>query len=290
MSLPSEVKIYEVGPRDGLQNETQNIPTDIKIELIERLADAGLTYIEATSFVSPKAVPQMADHNEVMAGITRKEGVTYAALIPNERGMENALQSGVDEVAIFASASEEFSQKNINCSIEESYVRFAPVMEMANAANIPVRGYVSCVAGCPYEGEVAPEKVAEVAKHLYDMGCYEISLGDTIGIGTPDRIRTMLEAVMATNIPAEKLALHCHDTHSHALTNIEEGLKMGIAVVDSSVAGLGGCPYAPGASGNVATEDVLELLDKLGITTNINKKAVLDTAEFISKHLQRGSS
>lgn len=285
MAFPEFVRIYEVGPRDGLQNEKQNVPTSVKIELIERLADAGLTYVEATSFVSPKAVPQMADHTEVMAGIKRKEGVIYPVLVPNVRGMEAALAADVQEIAIFASASEEFSQRNINCSIAESYARFEPVIEMARHANIPVRGYVSCVVGCPYEGEVDPHVVADVAKHLYEMGCYEISLGDTIGIGTPETTRKMLEAVIAV-VPVKHLALHCHDTYGRALENIRVGLEMGVSVIDSSVAGLGGCPYAEGASGNVATEKVLDLLNGLGISSGVNMQAILDTAAFISKELE----
>lgn len=286
MTLPKSVRIYEVGARDGLQNEAQNVPTSVKIELIERLADAGFTHVEATSFVSPKAVPQMADHAEVMAGITRKEGAVYPALVPNARGMEDALKAGVQEIAVFASASESFSQRNIRCSIEESYARFAPVIDMAKEAGIKVRGYVSCVVGCPYEGEIDPAAVAEVTKHLYDMGCYEISLGDTIGIGKPDQVRAMLEAVI-TLVPVERLALHFHDTYDRALENIRVGLEMGVSVVDSSVAGLGGCPYAEGATGNVASEDVLDMLHGLGIETGVNIDQVIDIAWFISKYLGR---
>ena len=279
--LPKYVQIYEVGPRDGLQNESQAIATSVKIELIERLANAGFTHVEATSFVSPKAVPQMADHAEVMAGIKRKKGVVYPVLVPNIRGMEAALKAGAQTVAVFAAASESFSLKNINCSIEESFSRFTPIIEMAQKANIPVRGYVSCVVGCPYEGDIAPSAVAKVANELYEAGCYEISLGDTIGVGTPEKVRSMLEAVIKV-VPAEHLALHFHDTHGRALDNIRLGLEMGIQVIDASVAGLGGCPYAPGASGNVASEAVLSMLHDLGIETGIDLADVTDTARFIS--------
>lgn len=286
MMLPNYVQIYEVGPRDGLQNELQSIPTSVKIELIERLASAGFTHIEATSFVSPKAVPQMADHAEVMAGIKRKEGVVYPVLVPNVRGMEAALKAGAQTVAVFAAASESFSLKNINCSVKESFARFEPIIGMAQKANIPVRGYVSCVVGCPYEGDVAPSVVAKVASKLYEAGCYEISLGDTIGIGTPKQVRSMLEAVIKL-VPANRLALHCHDTYGRALDNIYAGLEMGVSVVDSSVAGLGGCPYAPGSSGNVASEDVLDMLHKLGIKTGVNLADVVEISQFISSYLGR---
>lgn len=286
MTLPEFVRIYEVSPRDGLQNEAQTMPVAVKIELIERLADAGLTHIEVAAFVSPKAVPQMADSAEIMAGLTRKNGVVYSALVPNIIGMQAALKAGIDEVAVFASASEEFSQKNISCSIEESYARFAPIMAMAKDAGISVRGYVSCVMGCPYEGDVAPEKVADIAKHLYEMGAYEISLGDTIGIGTPEQVVKLLTMVGGV-VPTEKLAMHFHDTHGRALDNIRAGIELGVNVVDASVAGLGGCPYADGASGNVATEDVIHMLNGLGIATNVNIDAIIETAWFISDHLGR---
>ncbi len=284
MSLPAKVKIYEVGPRDGLQNEKQNVPTNIKVELINRLSEAGLTHIEATAFVSPKWVPQMADAADVMAQIIRKPGVVYAALVPNERGMEAALAAHVQEIAVFAAASEGFSQKNINCSIEESLERFKPVIEMAQQNNIKVRGYVSCVAGCPYEGEIAPEAMADVAEALYKMGCYEVSLGDTIGVGTPENITAMLEAVIE-KVPVAHLALHCHDTQGRALENIKAGLEVGVAVVDSAVGGLGGCPYAEGASGNVATESVLEMLHGLGIETGVDLDKIVETASFIKDQL-----
>ena len=284
MSLPRNVKIYEVGPRDGLQNEKRNVPTDIKVGLIDRLSETGLTHIEATAFVSPKWVPQMADATEVMARIRRKQGVTYPVLVPNEKGMEAALKSNIQEIAIFTAASESFNQKNINCSIVESIERFHPVMDMAREHNIKVRGYVSCVAGCPYEGTITPAAVADVTQQLLSLGCYEISLGDTIGTGTPEIITTMLKTVM-NEAPVEKLALHCHDTHKRALANIRAGLEMGIAVVDSSVAGLGGCPYAPGASGNVATEAVLDLLHSLRIETGIDRQKIVEAGLFIREYL-----
>lgn len=286
MTFPSRVKIVEVGPRDGLQNEKQIVPASVKIELIGRLGAAGLSVIESGAFVSPKWVPQMADTADVLAGIDRRAGVTYPVLVPNEKGMEGAIASGVDEIAVFSAASESFSQKNINCTIAESFDRFAPVIEMAKANNIRVRGYVSCVAGCPYEGAIAPDAVADVAAKLFDMGCYEISLGDTIGVGTPIVTATMVRAVMA-RVPVEKLALHCHNTYGQALANIYTGLEMGVAVFDSSVGGLGGCPYAKGASGNVATEDVLYMLNGMGIETGVDINAVVDTAWFISNHLGR---
>lgn len=286
MTFPSRVKLVEVGPRDGLQNEKQTVPASVKIELIGRLGAAGLSVIESGAFVSPKWVPQMADTADVLAGIDRRAGVTYPVLVPNEKGMEGAIAAGVGEIAVFAAASESFSQKNINCTIAESFDRFAPVMDMARANNIRVRGYVSCVAGCPYEGAIAPDAVADVAAKLFDMGCYEISLGDTIGVGTPIVTATMLRAVMA-RVPVEKLALHCHNTYGQALANIYTGLEMGVAVFDSSVGGLGGCPYAKGASGNVATEDVLYMLNGMGIETGVDINAVVDTAWFISNHLGR---
>lgn len=282
--FPSKVKIYEVGPRDGLQNEKEILPAAVKIELIERLVQAGLSFIEASAFVSPKWVPQMGDAAEVFAGIKPRDGVTYAALVPNERGMESALAAGVKEIAVFAAASETFSQKNINCSIAESFERFAPVIESAQENGVRVRGYVSCIAGCPYEGLIEPPQVAAVAAKLHEMGCYEISLGDTIGVGTPNRIKEVIAAV-AEDVPIESLALHCHDTYGQALANIYAGLQEGVAVIDSAVGGLGGCPYAKGASGNVATEDVLYMLTGLGIETGADIKAVIDTAWFIAGKL-----
>lgn len=284
--LPDCVKIVEVGARDGLQNESQVVPAAVKVDLIERLAAAGLTAIEAGAFVDPKRVPQMADTAEVLAGLARRPGVRYPVLVPNETGMDRALAAGAEEVAVFAAASESFSQSNINCSIAESLERFAPVMEAAAANAMPVRGYVSCVLGCPYEGEIAPEKVAEVSRRLLDMGCTEISLGDTIGVGTPGKARAMVEAV-AARVPLAQLAVHFHDTYGQALANIHACLEFGIATVDSSVAGLGGCPYAPGATGNVASEDVLYLLDGLGIETGVDLAKLAAAGRFISQHLGR---
>ncbi len=280
------MKIVEVGPRDGLQNEKTLISADNKVALINMLSDAGLTTIESGSFVSPKWVPQMATSNEVFHKIKRTQGVSYAALTPNMKGFEAALAAGVDEVAIFGAASESFSQKNINCSIAESLTRFVPIMAAAKEANIPVRGYVSCVVGCPYEGEIAPEKVAEVAQKLFEMGCYEISLGDTIGTGTVTSVQKMLHTVMS-KVPNEKLAVHFHDTYGQALTNIYAALQLGIKVVDSAIAGLGGCPYAKGASGNVATEDVVYMLNGLNITHNINFDKLLNAGWFISDQLNK---
>ncbi|NMG00653.1 hydroxymethylglutaryl-CoA lyase [Aromatoleum toluolicum] len=286
MKLPQNVRIVDVGPRDGLQNEKQIVSTETKVELIARLADAGLTAIEATSFVSPKWVPQMGDNAEVMARIARRPGVAYPVLTPNLKGFEAALAAGAAEVAVFGAASESFSQKNINCSIAESLERFRPVTEAAHAAGVKVRGYVSCVAGCPYEGPVAPQKVAEVAATLMDMGCYEVSLGDTIGSGNPANISRMLEAVIK-RVPVERLAGHYHDTYGMAAANIYASLQMGVSVYDASVGGLGGCPYAAGASGNVATEDVVWLLNGLGIDTGIDVERLVDIAAWISAVLGR---
>ena len=282
--LPQHLKIVEVGPRDGLQNEATPISADDKINLIEKLADAGVNYIESGSFVSPKWVPQMGTSTEVFEKVNRIEGVTYAALTPNMRGFEAAVAVNADEVAIFGAASQSFSQKNINCSIEESLERFAPVMEAAKKANIKVRGYVSCVLGCPYEGDIEPEQVALVAEKLLAMGCYEISLGDTVGVGNPASVTKMIQAVSA-RVPVEKLAVHFHDTYGQALTNIYAALQLGVSVVDSAIAGLGGCPYAKGASGNVATEDVVYMLNGLGITTGIDFTKLLQAGWFISNKL-----
>lgn len=286
MALPTKVRIVEVGPRDGLQNEKQIVATETKVELIDRLADAGLKTIEATSFVSPKWVPQMGDAAEVMARIARRDDVAYPVLTPNEKGLEAALAAGASEVAVFGAASEAFSQKNINCSIAESLVRFRPVVEKAKKAGVKVRGYVSCVVGCPYQGEVSPLMVAEVAWSLFEMGCYEVSLGDTVGAGTPEKVKAMIEAV-AKRVPLKKLAGHYHDTYGMAVANIYASLEMGVAVYDASVAGLGGCPYAAGASGNVATEDVVWLLRGLGIDAGIDLDKLVDTGAWISQALGR---
>ncbi|MDD3674083.1 hydroxymethylglutaryl-CoA lyase [Thauera propionica] len=286
--LPRKVRIVEMGPRDGLQNEKRLVSADTKVELVRRLEAAGLKAIETTSFVSPKWVPQMGDNTEVLSRVlaAAAPGVAYPVLTPNLKGFEAALAAGATEVAVFGAASESFSRKNINCSIAESLERFRPVTEAARAAGVRVRGYVSCVAGCPYEGEVAPQAVAEVAATLSEMGCYEISLGDTIGTGNPASIARMLDAVMR-RVPAERLAGHYHDTYGMAVANIHASLQMGVAVFDASVGGLGGCPYAAGASGNVATEDVVWLLNGLGIDTGIDLDALVDVAAWISAQLER---
>jgi hydroxymethylglutaryl-CoA lyase len=287
-NIPGKVRIVEVGPRDGLQNEAQVVPADVKVELIARLADAGLTAIETTSFVSPKWVPQMGDNAEVLTRVlgARRAGVAYPVLTPNLQGFEAALAAGAEEVAVFGAASESFSKRNINCSIAESLKRFEPVTEAARRAGVKVRGYVSCVLGCPYEGEIAPRAVADVAATLLDMGCYEISLGDTVGMGTPLATQSMLETVIK-RVPVERLAGHYHDTYGMAVANIFASLQMGVAVFDASVAGLGGCPYAAGASGNVATEDVVWLLDGLEIESGVNLERLVDTADWISQQLGR---
>ncbi|MFO1425076.1 MAG: hydroxymethylglutaryl-CoA lyase [Candidatus Competibacteraceae bacterium] len=286
MPLPRQVRIVEVGPRDGLQNEREIVPTTVKLALIDQLAAAGLKTIEAGAFVSPKWVPQMADSAAVLAGIHRRPGVSYPVLVPNPQGLEAALAAGATETAVFGAASETFSRRNINCSIAESLDRFRPVVELAQQHGVKVRGYVSCALGCPYEGAVAPEKVAEVASALYAMGCYEISLGDTIGVGTPGQTQRMLEAVART-VPMDCLAGHYHDTYGQALVNIYASLELGLATFDASIAGLGGCPYAAGASGNVATEDVIYLLNGLGIETGVDLDALVTAAAFISEALNR---
>ena len=286
MSLPSHVRLIEVGPRDGLQNEAQPISVADKVRLVDALTAAGLGYIEVGSFVSPKWVPQMAGSAEVFAQIQRKPGVTYGTLAPNLRGFEDAMAAGVKEVAVFAAASEAFSQRNINCSISESLERFVPIMDAARQHGVSVRGYVSCVLGCPYEGDVAPEQVALVARELYAMGCYEVSLGDTIGTGTAGATRRMFEVVGA-QVPRDKLAGHFHDTYGQAMANVYASLLEGIAVFDSSIAGLGGCPYAKGASGNVATEDVLYLLNGLGIETGVDMPQLLVAGQQICDVLGR---
>ena len=284
MALPERVKMVEVGPRDGLQNEAKTVPAAAKIALIERLADAGLTVVEAGSFVSPKWIPQMADSAEVLAGIRRKPGVSYPVLVPNMKGYQAARAAGADEVAVFGAASESFSRRNINCSIAESLERFAPVCAAAQRDRVRVRGYISCALGCPYEGEIKPEAVADVAAKLTALGCYEISLGDTIGVGTPAKAQRMIEKV-AEQVPRDKLAVHFHDTYGQALANILASLERGVATVDSSVAGLGGCPYAKGASGNVASEDVLYMLNGLGIETGVDLEGLVEAGRFICAEL-----
>jgi hydroxymethylglutaryl-CoA lyase len=285
-SLPTRVRIVEMGPRDGLQNEKGEVPTAVKLELIDRLGEAGLPAIETTAFVSPKWIPQMADHTEVMEGLRRRPGVAYTVLTPNLKGYEAAKAAGATEVAVFGAASEAFSRKNINCSIAESLERFRPVVDKAKQDGIKVRGYVSCVVGCPYEGDVAPEKVAEVAAALYEMGCYEVSLGDTIGAGTPGKTQAMIQACME-RVPVAKLAGHYHDTYGQALANIYASMELGVATFDASVSGLGGCPYAKGASGNVATEDVVYKLQGRGIETGVDLGKLVATGSWISTFLKR---
>jgi hydroxymethylglutaryl-CoA lyase len=286
MKIPKRVKMVEVGPRDGLQNEAGSVPAEVKVALIDRLSDAGFQVVEAGSFVSPKWVPQMADSAEVMARIRRKPGVTYPVLVPNMKGLEAAIAAKATEVAGFAAATEAFSKRNTNCTIAQSMQRQAEVCKVALDAGLRVRGYISVVLGCPYEGEVKPEAVADVAQQLFDMGCYEISLGDTIGTGTPARAQRMIETV-ARKIPVEKLAGHFHDTYGQALANILAVMEMGVTTFDSSLAGLGGCPYAKGATGNVASEDVLYMLGGLGIETGVDMAKLLDAAEFICAQLKR---
>ncbi|WP_366942972.1 hydroxymethylglutaryl-CoA lyase [uncultured Cocleimonas sp.] len=284
--MPTHVKIVEVGARDGLQNESTPVSVEVKISLIEKLAEAGLPVVEAASFVSPKWVPQMAGSVEVFKGINQKANVNYPALVPNIRGLESALESGVKEIAVFAAASESFTQKNINCSIEESINRYTEVIEKALENDLKVRGYVSCTLGCPYEGEIVSTKVTEVSKRLSDLGCYEISLGDTIGTGTPIKAQQMIETV-AKQVPMDQLAAHFHDTYGQALANLFAVMQLGISTIDSSVSGLGGCPYAKGATGNVATEDVIYMLNGMGIETGVDLDKLLEAGRYISDQLGR---
>lgn len=284
--LPKQVKIVEVSPRDGLQNEKQNIDLETKISLIKRLEQSGLKNIEITGFVSPKWVPQLADSEQLCQNIETKAGVNYSALTPNLKGMEKAVECGIKEVAVFTAASESFTKKNINCSIEESLQRFVPVIDLARQNNIKVRGYVSCVLGCPYEGEIDAKIVAEVTQKLFDLGCYEVSLGDTIGTGTPIKAQQMLKACMDV-APIEKLALHFHNTYGQALANIYACMQLGANIIDSSVAGLGGCPYAKGASGNVATEDVIYMLNGMNIATDVDLDKLIETGNWISQKLNK---
>jgi len=286
MTLPSRVIIVEVGPRDGLQNEPAKIPLETKIELIERLAAAGLPVVEVGAFVSPKRVPQMADSTELFRQLHRRPGTRYPALVPNMLGLQLALTAGVDEIAFFVSASEGFSQANINCSRAESIDLLAPVAAIAHVNGMRVRGYVSCVIACPYDGVTPHANVIDMAQRLLELGCSEISLGDTIGVGDPDQVRSLIEAV-AERIPRQKLAMHFHDTYGRAVANIEASLREGIMVFDSSVAGLGGCPFAPGAPGNVATEAVLDLMKRLGIETGVDRTAVAETGVWIKSVLKR---
>ncbi|XP_061176684.1 hydroxymethylglutaryl-CoA lyase, mitochondrial-like isoform X2 [Saccostrea echinata] len=280
--LPPYVKIVEVGPRDGLQNEVKFVPTETKVEFINKLSEAQLPVIEVTSFVSPKWIPQMADNSVVLESIKRQRGIVYSALTPNLKGFKEAVSSGVNAVAIFGAASETFS------NISESLQRFEELMKAAKEIQMPVRGYISCVLGCPYERTIPPEKVAEVAKQMFEMGCYEISLGDTIGVGNPGAMKHLISKVTEC-VPIERLAVHCHDTYGQALANILAAIQMGVAVIDSSTAGLGGCPYAKGASGNVATEDVLYMLDGLGIKTGVDLQKTVEAGCFISKVLGRST-
>jgi len=288
MKTPAQVKIVEVGPRDGLQNEPEFVPTQTKINLINALTDAGFLTIEATSFVSPKWIPQLADGAEVFQKINQAPGVSYPVLVPNMQGFDTALSLGVKEIALFTAASETFTHKNINCSIDESFTRFMPVIAAALAANIRIRGYVSCALVCPYEGEIYPQAVATVASRLYELGCYEISLGDTIGAGTPSKAQAMVEAV-AAKVPLTALAGHFHDTYGQALANILAVLQLGVSVFDSSVSGLGGCPYAKGASGNVATEDLVYMLHGMQITTGVDLEKLIATGLFICEQLGKPS-
>lgn len=285
MALPKSVTIVEVGPRDGLQNENRFIPTALKIQFINQLSSAGLSVIETTSFVSPKWVPALSDHSEVMQGIIRDPQIHYTALVPNEQGLTDAIKASVKDIAVFTAASETFTQKNINCSIAESLDRIGPVVATAKKNNMRVRGYVSCVLGCPYEGTISPVAVVQVAKKLIDLGCDEISLGDTIGIGTPTQAIQLIDVVTET-IPIEKIAVHFHDTYGQALTNIYACMEKGVAIIDSSVAGLGGCPYAPGAGGNVATEDVVYLLNGLGIKNGVDLDQLVKAGQLICDYLQ----
>jgi len=289
MTYPSHVRIVEVGPRDGLQNEKTIVPTATKVELIDRLSGTGLATIEATSFVSPKWVPQLADAADVFRAIRRKSGVRYPVLVPNLQGYERAREVGADEIAVFTAASEAFNRKNINASIDESIERFTPVLERARADGVAVRGYVSTVLGCPYQGDVAVADVVRVARRLHELGCYEISLGDTIGIGTPAKARAMLAAV-AEQVPIGALAVHFHDTRGQALANILACLELGVAVVDSSVSGAGGCPYARGATGNVASEDVVYMLHGMGIATGIQLDKLIETGRWLSTQLARDNN
>jgi hydroxymethylglutaryl-CoA lyase len=291
MSLPKRVKIFEVGPRDGLQNEPTPVATETKVALIEKLADCGLPAIESGSFVSPKWVPQMAGTEAVFGNIYRKPGVIYSALTPNMRGLERAMAAEVSEVAVFIAATESFSQKNTNCSIAESIERSAILTQAAHTQGLLVRGYISVVAGCPYQGEVPAKQLVPLARALLDMGCYEVSLGDSIGVATPGQIKTIIEAI-AGEVPVEKIAMHLHNTYGQALANIYAALEMGVSVVDSSVAGLGGCPYAPGATGNVATEDLVYMLNGLGIEHGVDLNKLIAVGKFITEKLARhnGSS
>jgi hydroxymethylglutaryl-CoA lyase len=286
MRLPKQVRLVEVGPRDGLQNEGQTVPVEVRVGLIERLADAGLTVIEAGAFVSPARVPQMAATDRVLAGLSPRPGVRYPVLVPNLQGLETALTAGAREIAIFAAASDSFSRRNIGCSIAESLERYREVCESARERGLQVRAYVSCALGCPFQGEILPVAVRELAAALQAMGCEEIALGDTIGVGTPGKVRTLIETV-AAKVPMERLACHFHDTYGQALANVMAAMETGVAVFDGAVAGLGGCPFAPGAAGNVASEDLLYMLDGLGIETGVDLEKLVEAGKFICAQLGR---
>ena len=286
MSFPERVKIVEVGPRDGLQNESETVPAEVKVQLIEMLVDAGLPVVESGAFVSPKWVPQMATSAEVFKQINKRNGISYPMLVPNLKGLELAHAAGVEEVALFAAATETFSQKNTNCSIAESIDRFNAVIVEAQSLGMKIRGYISCVLGCPYEGEVSSDTVLMLAQKLFDKGCYEVSLGDTIGVGTAGQARDLVEK-LSRQVPIQHLAAHFHDTYGQALANIHAVMQCGISVIDSSVAGLGGCPYAKGATGNVATEDVVYMLNGMGIETGVDMDKLLEAGRFISDFLGR---
>lgn len=289
VKYPKRVRIVEVGPRDGLQNEPDLVSTDVKLELINRLSNAGLKTIEATSFVSPKWVPQMSDHMEILKTLSGETKVNYPVLVPNVKGLESAIEAGAKEIAVFSTASEAFAKKNTNCTISESLKRISDIAKVAQVHKIKIRGYVSCVVGCPYEGKIKPDQVVPLVKALNDMGCYEISLGDTIGVGTPGSFRTLLDRVVEI-LPANRIAMHCHDTYGQALVNVLTSLEYGINVVDSSVAGLGGCPYAKGATGNLATEDLVYMLHGMGIETGVNLSSLVATGRWICNHLKKNNN
>lgn len=287
--IAKKIKLVEVGPRDGLQNEAKFVPTEVKIEFINRLSQTGLKYIETTSFVSEKKIPQLADHNEVFQGIKHSPQVTYPVLVPNIHGLKDALKAGAKEIAVFTAVSETFCQRNINCSIDESLQHFADIIDLAKIQQVQVRAYLSCCLGCPYEGKIAPNKVANLAEILFKLGCYEVCLGDTIGVGTATEAK-QLATIVTKKVPREHIAMHFHDTYGQALTNIYATLEEGIQIFDSSVSGLGGCPYAKGATGNVASEDIVYLLNGLGITTGIDLTKLIAVGRYIDKFLQRSSA
>jgi isopropylmalate/homocitrate/citramalate synthase len=289
MSIPDEVIVHEVGPRDGLQNEEETVPTPKKIAFIDRLSDTGLERVEATSFVAPDQVPQLADAEDVMNGISRKENVSYPVLVPNQTGLERAKSVGVEQIAVFTAASETFCERNINCSITESLERFEDVIQRARSYGMGVRGYVSCIAGCPYEGDVETRHVVNVTVALREMGCDEVSLGDTIGVGTPEQIRSIIRRVKQY-VSVDQLALHCHDTYGQALANIYAAMQEGVRVIDSAAGGLGGCPFAKSAAGNVATEDLLYMLNGMGVDTGVSMDRILEAASFIIETLDRSAS